>query len=181
MGCINHIKLMASDNMMIHFSSHVKFYVSMLKKQSKTKEIKCCGSGYTKLGSFIDDDQLFLPDKLFCVYVRKKGKAKEMVTLAEKMRLKLLSGSNNQASGAEDEEMGTKEMQDWLLSVGIVSPVTKESAGALYHQQLSRQVCSTASSVRLFNGPQNGNYMLINVLTIHFYKSDHGGFFFVLN
>lgn len=37
--------------------------------------------------------------------------------------------------------MGTKqEMQDWMLSVGIASPVTKESAGALYHQQLSRQV-----------------------------------------
>lgn len=61
--------------------------------------------------------------------------------LAEKMRLKLLSGSNNQTSGANDDEMGTKEeMQDWLLSVGIVSPVTKESAGALYHQQLSRQL-----------------------------------------
>ncbi|GFY94761.1 EAP30/Vps36 family protein [Actinidia rufa] len=68
------------------------------------------------------------------------SKAKEMVMLAEKMRLKLLSGSNNQASAANDEEMGSKEeMQDWLLSVGIASPVTKESAGALYHQQLSRQ------------------------------------------
>ncbi|XP_011091987.1 vacuolar protein sorting-associated protein 36 isoform X4 [Sesamum indicum] len=55
--------------------------------------------------------------------------------------LMLLSGSNNQTSGANDDEMGTKEeMQDWLLSVGIVSPVTKESAGALYHQQLSRQL-----------------------------------------
>lgn len=65
-----------------------------------------------------------------------------MVMLAEKMRLKLLSGSNNQGSVANDEdEMGSKEeMQDWLLSVGIASPVTKESAGALYHQQLSRQV-----------------------------------------
>ncbi|KAL7126291.1 hypothetical protein ABFS83_14G176400 [Erythranthe nasuta] len=64
-----------------------------------------------------------------------------MVMLAEKMRQKLLSGSSNQNSGANDEELGTKEeMQDWLLSVGIVSPVTKESAGALYHQQLSRQL-----------------------------------------
>lgn len=63
-----------------------------------------------------------------------------MVALAEKMRQKLLSGSTTQAN-ANDEEMGSKqEMQDWLLSVGIVSPVTKESAGALYHQQLSRQV-----------------------------------------
>ncbi|EYU42897.1 hypothetical protein MIMGU_mgv1a006466mg [Erythranthe guttata] len=69
------------------------------------------------------------------------SKAKEMVMLAEKMRQKLLSGSSNQNSGANDEELGTKEeMQDWLLSVGIVSPVTKESAGALYHQQLSRQL-----------------------------------------
>lgn len=69
------------------------------------------------------------------------SKAKEMVLLAEKMRQKLLSGSNNQPSETNDGEMGTKEeMQDWLLSVGIVSPVTKESAGALYHQQLSRQL-----------------------------------------
>ncbi|XP_052192204.1 vacuolar protein sorting-associated protein 36 [Diospyros lotus] len=69
------------------------------------------------------------------------SKAKEMVMLAEKMRQKLLSGSNNQSGAANDEEMGSKEeMQDWLLSVGIASPVTKESAGALYHQQLSRQL-----------------------------------------
>ncbi|KAI3728197.1 hypothetical protein L6452_16829 [Arctium lappa] len=69
------------------------------------------------------------------------NKAKDMVMLAEKMRQKLLSGSNSQANVTNDEEMGSKEeMQDWLLSVGIVSPVTKESAGALYHQQLSRQL-----------------------------------------
>lgn len=68
------------------------------------------------------------------------SKAKEMVTLAEKMRQKLLSGPTQDA-GPNDEEMGSKqEMQDWLLSVGIVSPVTKESAGALYHQQLARQL-----------------------------------------
>ena len=70
-----------------------------------------------------------------------QSKAKEMVILAEKMRQKLLSGSNSKSSATNDDEVGSKEeMQDWLLSVGIVSPVTKESAGALYHQQLSRQV-----------------------------------------
>uniref|UniRef100_A0A164UYD7 Vacuolar protein-sorting-associated protein 36 n=1 Tax=Daucus carota subsp. sativus TaxID=79200 RepID=A0A164UYD7_DAUCS len=70
------------------------------------------------------------------------SKAKEMVMLAEKMRQKLLSGSTNQSSSSTDEELGTtkEEMQDWLLSVGIASPVTKEAAGALYHQQLSRQL-----------------------------------------
>ena len=70
-----------------------------------------------------------------------QSKAKEMVMLAEKMRQKLLSGSNSQTGSTNDDELGSKEeMQDWLLSVGIISPVTKESAGALYHQQLSRQV-----------------------------------------
>ncbi|XP_012574305.1 vacuolar protein sorting-associated protein 36 [Cicer arietinum] len=69
------------------------------------------------------------------------SKAKEMVMLAEKMRLKLLSGPNSQTNATNDEEMGSKEeMQELLLSVGIISPVTKESAGALYHQQLSRQL-----------------------------------------
>lgn len=69
--------------------------------------------------------------------------------LAEKMRQKLLTNSSAQ-SNSNDEEMGSKQdMQDLLLSVGIVSPVTKETAGALYHQQLSRQVicaCSWFSS-----------------------------------
>lgn len=79
---------------------------------------------------------------ILMIGVNMQSKAKEMVMLAEKMRLKLLSGSS-QAGAANDEEMGSKEeMQDWLLSVGIISPVTKESAGALYHQQLSRQVIS---------------------------------------
>eukprot|EP00249_Psilotum_nudum_P012781 c23981_g1_i1 orf=799-1689(-) len=69
------------------------------------------------------------------------SKAKEMVVLAEKMRAKLLGAPSGMSGAVDEEEMGSKqEMQDWLLSVGIVSPVTKETAGALYHQQLSRQV-----------------------------------------
>ncbi|CAN6464505.1 unnamed protein product [Victoria cruziana] len=68
------------------------------------------------------------------------GKAKDMVLLAEKMRVKLLAGPSA-TNASTDEEMGSnQDMQDWLLSVGIVSPVTKETAGALYHQQLSRQL-----------------------------------------
>lgn len=61
-----------------------------------------------------------------------------MVTLAEKMRQKLLSSHSGATN--DDEVASKEEIQDWLLSVGIISPVTKESAGALYHQQLSRQV-----------------------------------------
>jgi len=33
-----------------------------------------------------------------------------------------------------------QEMEDLLLDVGIVNPVTKESAGSLYHRHLSRQL-----------------------------------------
>ncbi|KAL2642752.1 hypothetical protein R1flu_010339 [Riccia fluitans] len=68
------------------------------------------------------------------------SKAKEMVNLAERMRIKLLAAPSQQNSTAGDEETGNQEIQDLLLSVGIVSPVTKESAGALYHQQLARQL-----------------------------------------
>ncbi|PRQ56039.1 putative vacuolar protein sorting protein 36, GLUE [Rosa chinensis] len=89
------------------------------------------------------------------------SKAKEMVMLAEKMRQKLLSGSTSQPGAAEDEELGSKqEMQDWLLSVGIISPVTKESAGALYHQQLSRQL---ADFVRLPLERAGGMINLIDI------------------
>ena len=64
-----------------------------------------------------------------------------MVSLAEKMRAKLLSMPNTQSGSTDEEEFGSKQdMQDWMLSVGIASPVTKETAGAQYHQQLSRQV-----------------------------------------
>ncbi|KNA13538.1 hypothetical protein SOVF_115790 [Spinacia oleracea] len=68
------------------------------------------------------------------------SKAREMVKLAERMRQKLLAGPNSQSSNAGDEEMSSKDVQELLLSVGIISPVTKESAGALYHQQLARQL-----------------------------------------
>lgn len=75
-------------------------------------------------------------------YFHLQSKAKEMVMLAEKMRQKLLSSTSSHSGGAtnDDEVASKEEIQDWLLSVGIISPVTKESAGALYHQQLSRQV-----------------------------------------
>ncbi|KAK4750290.1 hypothetical protein SAY87_027739 [Trapa incisa] len=69
-----------------------------------------------------------------------ESKAQEMVMLADKMKLKFLSGSS-QNKPANDEEIGSKEeMQDWFLRIGIISPVTRESAGALYHQQLARQL-----------------------------------------
>lgn len=89
------------------------------------------------------------------------SKAKEMVTLAEKMRLKLLAGpATEHKATQEDDTTSKQEMQDWLLSVGIASPVTKESAGALYHQQLSRQL---ADFVKLPLERAGGMIALIDV------------------
>jgi hypothetical protein len=65
-----------------------------------------------------------------------QGKAKDMVALAERIRARLAGPGG----GAEEGEGSRQDMQDLLLSVGIASPVTRENAGALYHQQLSRQV-----------------------------------------
>ena len=65
------------------------------------------------------------------------AKAREMVQLAEKFR-----GTLAGKGGAEAPEGETldADMQRQLLEIGIASPVTRELAGALYHQQLSRQV-----------------------------------------
>eukprot|EP00898_Chlorokybus_atmophyticus_P007091 jgi/Chlat1/7383/Chrsp6S07420 len=63
-------------------------------------------------------------------------KARDLVKLADRMRAALGSqqGTSSETQGEQEE------IQEWFLSVGIASPVTKETAGALYHQQLSRQL-----------------------------------------
>ena len=58
-----------------------------------------------------------------------------MVELAGRIRSKLNVDAAKGPEAAEEKQ----EMQDFLLSVGIASPVTRNTAGALYHQQLARQ------------------------------------------
>jgi len=61
-------------------------------------------------------------------------KAKELVVLADKFAA---------LQKAEGEEGGTPEEQEYrnfLVSMGIVSPVTKKNAGSLYHTELARQL-----------------------------------------
>ena len=64
-----------------------------------------------------------------------QAKAKDMVDLAGRIRTKLNADASKGAEAVEEKQ----EMQDFLLSVGIASPVTRNTAGALYHQQLARQ------------------------------------------
>lgn len=63
------------------------------------------------------------------------GKAQDMVSLAQRFREKSSAGMDR-----APEEVMDAEMENELISLGIASPVTKSTAGALYHQQLSRQV-----------------------------------------
>lgn len=61
------------------------------------------------------------------------ARAQEMVALAQRFR------ERSAGERADDEAMDA-EMESELISLGIASPVTRSTAGALYHQQLSRQV-----------------------------------------
>lgn len=59
--------------------------------------------------------------------------AQEMVQLAERFRETLAA----RGGAAESSDV---DMQQQLIEIGIASPVTKDTAGARYHQQLSSQV-----------------------------------------
>lgn len=59
--------------------------------------------------------------------------AREMVKFAEKFSEKMKSQSS---STNEDENV-----KDWLITMGITSPITKQSTGTLYHQELAKQLC----------------------------------------
>ena len=62
------------------------------------------------------------------------AKAQAMVALAERLR------RSQQAEGAATSAGEQAQAQELLLTMGIASPVTKGAAGALYHQQLARQL-----------------------------------------
>jgi hypothetical protein len=76
-----------------------------------------------------------------------------MVALAERIRARLAGPGG----GAEEGEDSRQDMQDLLLSVGIASPVTRENAGALYHQQLSRQVSDGPRVLRKSSADDQGS------------------------
>ena len=61
-------------------------------------------------------------------------KARDMVTIAEKIS-SAIQASTSEAGSEEDQEFHAM-----LHNLGIPSPVTKESAGAAYHKELSRQL-----------------------------------------
>ncbi|KAI8375039.1 EAP30/Vps36 family-domain-containing protein, partial [Choanephora cucurbitarum] len=70
---------------------------------------------------------------------RLMAKATEMVKLAESISNKVSKDTANN----EDSEMST--LRTHLLNLGIVSPVTKGSAGSIYHQELSKELADFLS------------------------------------
>ena len=66
------------------------------------------------------------------------AKAAEMVQLAERFRGRIAEqGSTDDADVQEFRDSG---LEAELIQMGIASPVTKETAGVMYHQELARQV-----------------------------------------
>ncbi|BDA42551.1 probable vacuolar protein-sorting-associated protein 36 at C-terminar half [Coccomyxa sp. Obi] len=64
------------------------------------------------------------------------AKAGDMVQLAERFRQALAE----KAGTPEGTDRMDADMEAELISMGITSPVTKATAGALYHRELSRQL-----------------------------------------
>ncbi|CAI5471595.1 unnamed protein product [Closterium sp. Yama58-4] len=103
------------------------------------------------------------------------AKASEMVKLAERMRQKLqqqqgaASGeiapslSSSSSSSSSSAAAASEELQDLLLKMGIESPVTRETAGALYHRQLSRELADFIGPVLEKTG---GTMLLVDVYCI---------------
>ena len=70
------------------------------------------------------------------------AKAKEMVTLAEHFQraLDAKTRERSRSGGGGGDDDAASEMAEAAAAMGIKSPVTRESAGALFHQQLARQL-----------------------------------------
>jgi len=60
--------------------------------------------------------------------------------------------SNEELPNNENDALMSAEMREMLVSLGIASPVTKASAGALYHRQLSRQLADWLPQALAQNG-----------------------------
>lgn len=93
------------------------------------------------------------------------AKAQEMVQLAERFRETLAA----RGAGADGEVIDA-EMQRELIEMGIAAPVTKDNAGARYHQDLSREVRpENPSCVRFFNAVQTRGRLLALSVGVHLY------------
>ena len=78
--------------------------------------------------------------------------AGDMVQLAERFR-EALAERARAGEGAPEDAMDAS-MEAELISMGISSPVTKATSGALYHRELSRQVSAPCCAVITYTVPE---------------------------
>ncbi|KAI8377505.1 EAP30/Vps36 family-domain-containing protein [Radiomyces spectabilis] len=84
------------------------------------------------------------------------AKATDMVKLAESISTKMSKDNEN-----SDSDMST--LRGYLLNLGIASPVTKGSAGSIYHQELAREL---AEFLGKFLNENNGMKPLTDIYCI---------------
>lgn len=78
-------------------------------------------------------------------------KAGELVKLAEQLSKKLAMLSEVEpadAAAIDDKVMFQKLIQE----IGVAQPVTKETSGNVYHQELAKQLCEFLSALSKRNG-----------------------------
>ena len=70
------------------------------------------------------------------------GKAREVVSVIERYATVLASKAKGEGAGGGSGSGGEEdaELQGLLIDMGIANPVTRVSAGSLYHQELARQL-----------------------------------------
>lgn len=72
--------------------------------------------------------------------------AQEIVSIVDKYTHIMAESLSEGASETTSEVGERNEMEDILLNIGIMSPVTRLSAGRLYHQQLAQQIADLLHS-----------------------------------
>jgi ESCRT-II complex subunit VPS36 len=82
--------------------------------------------------------------------------AREVVSMVQKYAVMVQETHGDEIVSETTSEAGERsEMEAILLGIGIVSPVTKFSAGRLYHKELSRQLADvllTSGALRRMGG-----------------------------
>ncbi len=84
------------------------------------------------------------------------SKAREVVGVIERYATVLAAKTGGGETGGKGEGKASAadaELQGLLLDMGISNPVTRLSAGSLYHQELARQLADFLTKSKAKNGP----------------------------
>nr|CAG4715761.1 unnamed protein product [Naegleria fowleri] len=117
---------------------------SLESMNKKPKNFQTSTAGIAGIMKRIDEENLEERkelDEAFSDLKKLMEKAEDMVNLAESFKNKIVQRHKNVThDNTEEENEEENQMLDFLLNLGLTSPVTKQSSGAQYHQQLARQL-----------------------------------------